>query len=142
MTSCFVSARAPGFWDNIADNPLGSLFSSPLWAEAFEWTYGFETSASTFRHNDKLEALLFSYIHFSYIHDVNGERIVSVPFADFCDPLTGDAQGWRSLIDPLPRPRRYHAGGGRGILWHVFLTASPTVAHALVPRWMLSTTAS
>jgi len=38
---------------------------------------------------------------FCRISDLLGERIVSLPFSDYCDPLVEDADSWRLLIDGL-----------------------------------------
>jgi CelD/BcsL family acetyltransferase involved in cellulose biosynthesis len=38
---------------------------------------------------------------FCRISDLLGERIVALPFSDYCDPLAEDADSWRLLIDGL-----------------------------------------
>jgi CelD/BcsL family acetyltransferase involved in cellulose biosynthesis len=40
-------------------------------------------------------------IAFCRIADVLGERIVALPFSDYCDPLVSDTHSWRLLIDRL-----------------------------------------
>ena len=38
---------------------------------------------------------------FCRICDILGERIVALPFSDYCDPLVNDRESWRFLIDQL-----------------------------------------
>ncbi len=40
-------------------------------------------------------------IPFCRITDILGERIVALPFSDYCDPLVDNADTWRCLIDQL-----------------------------------------
>ena len=40
-------------------------------------------------------------IAFCRISDMLGDRIVTLPFSDYCDPLVNDEESWRFLIDPL-----------------------------------------
>jgi CelD/BcsL family acetyltransferase involved in cellulose biosynthesis len=40
-------------------------------------------------------------IPFGRIVDVRGERIVTLPFSDYCDPLAGEIDHWQRLTEPL-----------------------------------------
>jgi len=61
-------------------------------------TYGWEPSAYVvLDESGKPKAGL----PFCRISDLLGERIVSLPFSDYCDPLVEDADSWRLLIDGL-----------------------------------------
>ena len=40
-------------------------------------------------------------IPFGRIADITGERIVILPFSDYCDPLTNDSDQWNCLIEKL-----------------------------------------
>jgi CelD/BcsL family acetyltransferase involved in cellulose biosynthesis len=42
-----------------------------------------------------------SAILFSVVRDFRGERIVCLPFSDYCDPLVNDEKAWKDLIRPL-----------------------------------------
>src|SRR5262249_13967051 len=78
-----------------------SLFSSPEWIEVMARTYGMEVWASVLREGRREAAVLFSHIR-----DVRGERIVCLPFTDYCDPLVDYADAWDCLISP---PRNHDA---------------------------------
>lgn len=94
--AALVARCESGFWDELFDHQFGSLFTSRPWMEAIAATYGFTISASTrFVRNDAA-ALIFAHIS-----DIRGERIVSFPFSDFCDPLVNDVGQWCELIAPL-----------------------------------------
>jgi hypothetical protein len=96
-TPAVISGCDPGFWDGLADHRSSSLFASRPWMEAVAATYGFIISASARVIHNKVAAALI----FSHICDIRGERIVSFPFSDFCDPLVSDVAEWRELIAPL-----------------------------------------
>jgi CelD/BcsL family acetyltransferase involved in cellulose biosynthesis len=81
---------------NFAEHRLSSLFSSPEWIEVLVRTYGFETFVSTtVRENVR------SAIFFSVIRDLRGDRIVCLPFSDYCDPLVDDSAVWSELVEPI-----------------------------------------
>ena len=73
-----------------------SLFSSPEWIEILCRTYGIDIQASLLQNQSVCAALLFSYIR-----DVRGDRIVCLPFSDYCDPLVDDVRLWNDVVEPL-----------------------------------------
>jgi hypothetical protein len=75
---------------------LTSLFSSPEWIEILSRTYGIDIQASLLQNQSVCAALLFSHIR-----DVRGDRIVCLPFSDYCDPLVDDARLWNDVVEPL-----------------------------------------
>jgi CelD/BcsL family acetyltransferase involved in cellulose biosynthesis len=76
------------------------LFSSRPWTEVLARTYGFEISASARLGRDgRVEAAIL----FSHIRDLRGERVVCLPFSDYCDPLVEDPAAWDELTEPLLR---------------------------------------
>jgi CelD/BcsL family acetyltransferase involved in cellulose biosynthesis len=40
-------------------------------------------------------------IPFTHVRDVRGERVVSLPFSDYCDPLVEDGEVWKDLVAPI-----------------------------------------
>ncbi|HYG86285.1 MAG TPA: GNAT family N-acetyltransferase [Azospirillum sp.] len=92
-----VDVRREAFWPAVAEHRLGSLFSSPLWGEALARTYGFDISASTATRRGSVE----SAILFACVSDMRGDRVVSLPFSDYCDPLVEDADAWSELLEPI-----------------------------------------
>src|SRR2546430_4689164 len=75
-----------------------SVFHSPSWMRVLSDTYGWELSAYLVL-NDRGEPQ--AGLPFCKISDMLGERIVALPFSDYCDPLVSDEQSWRLLIDRL-----------------------------------------
>jgi CelD/BcsL family acetyltransferase involved in cellulose biosynthesis len=84
------------FWDNLACHPR-SLFASRPWIEAVASTYGFTVSASACMTGGKVAAALI----YSQVADIRGERIVSFPFSDFCDPVVSGTSEWHDLVAPV-----------------------------------------
>jgi CelD/BcsL family acetyltransferase involved in cellulose biosynthesis len=97
MSARLMDARNKEFWPGIEEHRLGSLFSSPPWVEALARTYGFTISASTFGRNGAVE----SAVLFSHVSDLRGDRIVCLPFSDYCDPLVEDGAVWNELVNPI-----------------------------------------
>jgi CelD/BcsL family acetyltransferase involved in cellulose biosynthesis len=89
-------AGDPGFWNGLEDHPHASLFSSRPWIETIADTYGFSVSAVTCPARSLVAAILFAVVS-----DLRGERVISFPFCDYCDPLVDDAQTWDRLIELL-----------------------------------------
>jgi len=79
-----------------AGHPLSSLFSSPPWIRALADTYGFQISVAVTGDGGEQAAVLFSRVS-----DLRGERIVSLPFSDYCDPLVEDPATWERLAAPI-----------------------------------------
>lgn len=97
MTVRLLDARKRDIWEGLADHRLGSLFSCLPWIETLARTYDFEISASaSTREGNAQSAILFSRVS-----DLRGDRIVSLPFSDYSDPLVEDAQSWDELIEPI-----------------------------------------
>jgi CelD/BcsL family acetyltransferase involved in cellulose biosynthesis len=96
MSATVLNIRSTEWGRFVANQKYASLFSSPGWAEALWRTYGFEIMASMASHGDTMSAMLFSTVT-----DLRGERVVSLPFSDYCDPLVSDAQVWDELVEPL-----------------------------------------
>jgi CelD/BcsL family acetyltransferase involved in cellulose biosynthesis len=97
MIAEVLDVRDDRFWAGMADHRLGSLFSSPPWIEALARTYGFRISASASGRNGTVE----NAILFSRVTDLRGDRIVCLPFSDYCDPLVEDGGRWNELVEPI-----------------------------------------
>jgi CelD/BcsL family acetyltransferase involved in cellulose biosynthesis len=123
-----LPATDPGLRAALADHPRQSLFSAPPWIETLALTYGFPIRAVATAEAGGVAALLFAEID-----DLRGERLVSLPFSDYCDPLVQEPATWQRLATPLLAtgrpwrlrtlrsdlpagdPRLVRTGGG---LWH------------------------
>ena len=89
------------------DHSASSLFSSPAWLAALEATYGFKIKQSG---PAAPETGLPSGVLFCEVSDLRGERIVSLPFSDYCDPFIANIDEWKRAVDPiiaLGRPTRF-----------------------------------
>jgi hypothetical protein len=78
------------------DRPASGLFASSAWVNAVAETYGFPIATSTCANHANTASLVFSHVA-----DLRGERIISFPFSDYCDPLAEDDAMWRHLVAPL-----------------------------------------
>jgi CelD/BcsL family acetyltransferase involved in cellulose biosynthesis len=92
-----IDARNAPQWPEFARHRFGSLFSCPYWIGAIAETYGFAINASVRTNGGRIEAA----IPYCRISDLRGDRIVSLPFSDYCDPLVTDGKTWKQLIATL-----------------------------------------
>jgi hypothetical protein len=87
-------------WAELVErHPKASVFQSVGWLEALRRTYGFSPLVfTTSRLNGPLEnGLVFCHIH-SWL---TGERIVSLPFSDHCEPLVDTEGDLRFILEYL-----------------------------------------
>jgi CelD/BcsL family acetyltransferase involved in cellulose biosynthesis len=93
-----VDPRTDPLWYKLVDQAPSSVFHSPGWIQVLSDTYGWEASAYVVldQHGNPQAG-----IPFCRISDILGQRIVALPFSDYCDPLVNDAESWRFLIDRL-----------------------------------------
>jgi len=78
-----------------ARHPQASVFHTSGWLRALQTTYGYEPVAFTTspQSQELKNALLFCVVR-SWL---TGDRLVSLPFSDHCEPLVEDAEQFRSL---------------------------------------------
>lgn len=92
-----IDALSERQWPDVARHQLGSLFCCPPWIRAVARTYGFAVKASVRTVGSRIEAA----VPYCEISDIRGDRLVSLPFSDYCDPLIGDRETWNQLVTPL-----------------------------------------
>jgi CelD/BcsL family acetyltransferase involved in cellulose biosynthesis len=97
MTASLIDLRRDGLWATTENHRFSSLFSSPPWIEALARTYDLRFSASARVENGAVLAA----IPFCHVQDVRGERVVCLPFSDYCDPLVEDMADWEDLVEPI-----------------------------------------
>ncbi len=85
-------------WNALIDRYTASLFHSPLWINVLRQTYDMDVVANVFFDDD---GRALAGMHFCEISDIRGERVVSLPFSDYCDPLVTSAEQWSLLREPL-----------------------------------------
>ncbi len=93
-------------WDDFVQrHPLGTIYHHSLWQKVIQKTYGFQPFYHLILdHHSKLQAALPLAFVKSW---VTGNRIVSYPFSDTCDPLVGNSgelealvkAAWKSRVD-------------------------------------------
>lgn len=80
-------------WLELAEGPGGSLFTSPPWIAAVCETYGFTPEARIIEDHGGVRGG-FAWVR---VHDLRGERLVSLPFSDRAEPFAPDLPAWRAV---------------------------------------------
>lgn len=93
-----VEPRSDPLWLKLLRRRGGSVFQAPPWLRVLEETYQFDVSAlvAVDEADEPSGGLCFSRVA-----DLRGERLVSLPFSDYCDPLVSNAEEWNALIGKL-----------------------------------------
>ena len=98
MNILCVDPRTDPVWQTLVEQAPSSVFHSPTWIQVLTDTYGWDASAYVILDSrGKPQA----GIPFCRVADMMGERILALPFSDFCDPLVNNQQYWQVLIDCL-----------------------------------------
>lgn len=84
----------PRWVDLLEKHPNASVFHTPAWLKAIRDTYGYKSYALT--TNAPEEPLRSGLVYSQVKSWLTGSRLVSVPFADHCEPL---AQDCRDLVE-------------------------------------------
>jgi CelD/BcsL family acetyltransferase involved in cellulose biosynthesis len=98
MKIVHLDPRIDPIWHTLAERGASSVFHSPSWIQVLTDTYGWQASAYVVL-DDRGEPQ--AGIPFCRIADMMGERILALPFSDYCDPLVNDQQCWEFLVDCL-----------------------------------------
>lgn len=98
MRITWIDPQTDPLWQKLVEQHPSSVFHSPRWMRVLAATYGFDVQAIVALDG---EGEPIAGIPFCRIKDMTGERIVSLPFSDFCDPLVSDQHQWDCLIDAL-----------------------------------------
>jgi len=97
----------PRWADFVEKHPRSSVFHTKPWMEALQRTYGYELIAlTTSRPDERLcNAMVFCEVRSVF----TGRRLVSLPFSDHCEPLSGGPKELSELLSALDgRLRRDH----------------------------------
>ena len=81
--------------DFVAQHPNSSVFHTRGWLQALQATYGYEPIACT--TSRPTEDLTNAFLFCSVRSILTGNRLVSLPFSDHCEPLVEDAGEFRAL---------------------------------------------
>ena len=93
-------------WETlVSSHPAASVFHTRAWLHALRRTYGYQSLVYTTSPPD---APLTNGIVVCGVRSwLTGRRLVSVPFADHCDPLVGSASDVDDLIGSLQQATRH-----------------------------------
>ena len=85
----------------VAAHPRASAFHSRGWLDALRRTYGFQPMAFTTSPGDSdlSNAVVFCRVE-SWL---TGSRLVSLPFADHCEPLTDNSEDLNEILQSVTR---------------------------------------
>ena len=98
MRAICVDPRTDPRWQRLVDRRPSSAFQSPAWTRVLAETYELDVRAIVLLDECGQPR---AGIPFCRISDVFGERIVSLPFSDYCGPVLGDADDWAGLAAGL-----------------------------------------
>lgn len=98
MHTICVDPRTDPLWQKLVDRHPSDAFHSPGWMRVLGETYDFDVCAYLLL-DEAGEPL--AGIPFGRITDFRGVRIATLPFSDYCDPLVGERDHWRHLVEPL-----------------------------------------
>jgi CelD/BcsL family acetyltransferase involved in cellulose biosynthesis len=94
-----VDPRTDPLWKQLVEKRTSSVFHAPAWLHVLHEAYGLDVR-SVIVVNDAGEPL--AGLPFCHITDIVGDRVVSLPFSDYCDPLVEDEALWQAMVETLP----------------------------------------
>jgi CelD/BcsL family acetyltransferase involved in cellulose biosynthesis len=90
-------------WPRLVErHPLASVFHSVAWLKALQQTYGYEPIV--FTSSLDTEELIDGIVSCSVRSWITGNRLVSLPFSDHCDPLIDEPE---ALIQAIAAANAY-----------------------------------
>jgi CelD/BcsL family acetyltransferase involved in cellulose biosynthesis len=95
VTVVTVNPEDDARWQSLLDRFHGDVFHSPAWMRVLRDSYGFEARARLVIDD---QGTPIGGLPFCNIRDILGDRIVTLPFSDYCDPLVDDARAWAALM--------------------------------------------
>lgn len=101
MRTIWIEPDKDPLWPALLAQTRSDVFHSPAWTKVLKATYGFEIRALVgLDEEERPRAGLLV----ARLSDFRGERLVTLPFSDYCDPL-GDRPGaWACLAADLLKP--------------------------------------
>lgn len=91
---CIDPRRDPR-WQNLINQLDSSVFHSPQWMSVLEQTYNFTVEAYLLLDE---RGQPVAGLPFCRLEDLKQERIVALPFCDYCDPLVVTSDHWRMMV--------------------------------------------
>lgn len=94
----YIDPTTSPIWPALLERYHSSIFHSPDWLTVLKETYGMEIGAYVLMDDADQPV---AGIPLAHICDMRGERLVSLPFCDYCDPLVTTEDQWRSLFGAI-----------------------------------------
>ena len=94
-TEGLIAPSDPVWMAFIKNKPQASIFHHPAWSQLLVETYGYQPFISAIFNPDGTLAAGVPMMEVN--SPVTGKRWVSLPFSDYCDPLSDDDQALRNL---------------------------------------------
>jgi CelD/BcsL family acetyltransferase involved in cellulose biosynthesis len=89
-----VDPRADERWQQLVSRVPSDVFHSPAWMRVLADTYGFDLRSHLALD---AEGTPVGGLPFCRISDLVGDRLVTLPFSDYCDPIASDDETWKAL---------------------------------------------
>lgn len=80
-------------WNDLVMATPSDVFHAPAWLRAVSSTYGFEIAAHVVMRDSEPVA----GIPCAVVEGLDGTKIATFPFSDYCDPLASSAEDWRLI---------------------------------------------
>src|SRR5438874_1649460 len=98
MKLIYVDPCSDLSWQKLVQQYPSNIFHSPGWLQVLTETYGFNTSAYLLLDDTGEPNAGIPVCHVS---DLRGERAVTLPFSDYCDPLVTNHAQWCALTEQI-----------------------------------------
>lgn len=98
----------------VTTHPDSSLYHSPVWQQVIHRAYGYLPVYVVCEKNDAIRAALPAFFVKSLL---TGNRLVSLPFSDYCEPLLTAPDDLPELLGALQQ----ELASGRGNHWEIYL---------------------
>lgn len=85
-------------WLELLEIYQGDLFHSPEWIDVLIATYNFDIKANVLLDE---QGKAIAGLPYACLSDIRGQRISSLPFCDFMDPLIQTMPQWDSLVEDI-----------------------------------------
>src|SRR5262245_43067243 len=103
MRTVRVDPQTDSLWRQLVDHSESSIFHSPGWTHVLAETYDFDIQAHVVLGETGAPE---AGIPFARVSHIVGERTVTLPFSDYCDPLVSSGNQWSCLATKLLSERR------------------------------------
>jgi CelD/BcsL family acetyltransferase involved in cellulose biosynthesis len=93
-----IDPRSNPLWLQLLEQHKSSVFHCPAWSQVLTDTYGLNMQAYVLLDRTGTPVAGLPFCRFT---DLTGERVVTLPFSDYCDPLIRTEEEWITLSTPL-----------------------------------------